>query len=368
MSSLTKNKIINLVKDNPKLLVLPIFNPTISKKNTLIYNQTPYYKDPEFRYALYNMIKHNSILTLKRYFNSTFPYIRVVNNNKNTIIASDERINASIISSIIENFYKNNKYGLEGITKCTLHSIHDGIYYRITENQNLSLVNYVSDFKNTRLTTLYDGATNFQTMATSDSVIASVLIQVFSNLKYLKRIGFNNNHLTVENISVILKNNYINYDDIFHKSNFLVRITGFENSSLFYTYKKKNNYIHQENETNKNYIFEKSLNGDYILKPWTSFRVGSRLNVDTPRDWDTITFIISFLTIPEVYYNIITNTTLYNNLINYTFHLKNRDYIRKFIDSSVKRGHIANYNDVIKVLSGVFFIPGVLDRMIKYYG
>lgn len=361
--SITKAQILDTVYSNPSRLKY-LFNLKESKE--LIYDKSPYYIDYVLKYKLYHF--DNKTLSLKKYYEYNEPYITYKKEDKITI-SSDKQINSSIISTIIEDLYKRNRYGLEGIIRSSVHFINTHVnksYYCITEDQSLSITRWVSWSGNTILTTLYSGAINFQTMATRDSIIASVLIQIFSNLKYLKTIGFRSNSLTVDRISVIEKNISINYSGISHKTNFLLRIGGFENSELTFNYKNTIYNIRQENETNNNLIFEKNLNGDYILKPWEQFRVGPRIDSDIPRDWDAITFIISFLTIPEVYYSVITNTGLYNKLME-TFHLRGKIRIKKFLKESIKKGRVATYLEVVNIMKGVFFIPGLIDRVCRHY-
>lgn len=345
-----------------KILLDYTKTPLTQYKPTFKYNKTSF--EESYRNKRYSIL--DTTRTLVIYY-PYLPFYRATKKGTDITIGSDIFTNGSIILSILSLVYQNiakKKYGLDGYVMSYLSSYHLKYAYRITSDLRYSVSQFISE--NPVKTLLNKGSDVFSGKMLSSVFLSSILIQMFSNLSYLKEsLDFRGNRVSVENVYISDAKVDIRYAGIKHKSDFLVVAYNFDYSEVKYPYGDQTYYVYQEDEYNQQLVFER---GAYTrLLTWDMYRIDQRPHNYIPKDWDAITFIVSFMMIPEVYYAVTTNPELYRVLIQSTFPGKHKDIIMSKIYNIVSKGMTPSYDRALNILKGMSFKEGMIDRVLSYF-
>ncbi len=343
-----------------KILNMSPFLP-INEENTeinSIIQKRPYRKDD-----LVSYYKIDPTLTLKKYSNY-IPILDVKNNNGVYQIKTDSFTNGTIISFLLGWMYQNgvtDKYGLDGynINYKTLVIENNSKLtgYQITNTSQYTLVDYFRDIPK-NIIEVYHLSTTQKVPIIPKAKFLDIIKQVISNLLYLKTLNFKGNRVTVDNIAIVDGETDIHYHKIDNKSDVIALISNFDYAELKTEYNGNTYYFKPKNEINIQPVF-KLKSGYYKLKSWSTFRINDLSGNQIPIEWDTVTFVISLLMIPEVYYLVITDLELERYLIRDIIHPDDIEYLLLKIRDIVKNKTKITYSLVQSTLKEIRFVKTV---------
>lgn len=197
--------------------------------------------------------------------------------------------------------------------------------------------------------------------------------QISANLYFLQqKLHFYHGNLTVDNIFIKdvgpQKKDYISfeYEGMRHSSNYLVKIGNFSGSSINATLNGKNVRIYNKNkaaeiyygifpfkpEINDNAVFGKYFTLNYLITA-ASITKANFMGVPFYISWDTATFLISFLMLPEVFYVVFTNQKLRNLLFDNLWSLDDYSLLYKRIHEAVMIKKSPNLENIIEILKDI---------------
>ncbi len=351
-------------------------NPKIIPKATTIpeYDLLPFQKTETTRkYQI-----DDQALTLEKYF-KYYPFMNItskkeVDKDGNKIlvydVSSDIFTNSVLCSYLVSDLYQTltlEKYGLDGYLLTYFAFVKDKIGYKVTSSQKTKLSKYLTQHP-THMT-VYRGSDGYTVAGINFEILTSTLIQIFTNLKYLKaKLGLKSNRCSVDNWVVLPRDVNIRAYGINHRTSFLVAMASFDYTSITYVYSGVKINLYQQDEINEELIFAAQTYGYHILKPWVSFRAGTKTKNYVPVDWDGVLFVVSLLLVPEAYYSIITDPELFDLLVTKTFHVDDVKRLLVKIRGLVDRRVDSTYEVALEVATGVRFREGLIDRVVAYFG
>lgn len=351
-------------------------DPKIISKVTTIpeYDLLPFQKtETTRRYQI-----DDQVLTLEKYF-KYYPFMTIKSKkevdkdgNKITVydVGSDIFTNSVLCSYLVSDLYQAQgrlKYGLDGYLLTYFAFVKDQMGYKVTSSQNTKLSKYLTQHLSHM--TVYRGSDSYDVTGIKFEFLTSTLIQIFTNLKYLKsKLGLKSNRCSVDNWVVLPRNVHIRVYGVNHHTSFLATIASFDYTSITYAQSGMKINLYQQDEVNQELIFAEQAYGYHILKPWVSFRAGTKTKNHVPVDWDGVLFLVSLLLVPEAYYSIITDPELFDLLVTKTFHIDDVKRLLIKIRGLVDRRVESTYAVALEVATGVRFKEGLIDRVVAYFG
>ncbi len=284
-------------------------------------------------------------------------------------LGTDDITNETLISFILEDLYSrypNIGLGTGGIINHIGATIcskgYNGI--NLMEMADLgTLRSLASVSKYTEIADFSDGVRAFRRKVFTVSTMKSIIGQVVANLDFLQStVDFNHGDLKVDNILVKSGDISIRYKDLYLDSRFTVKIADFGKSSLTVDHGERVRLFNRSLAASKYlwvapfrpYIGSIGKETYYVVDSYITAQIYAQsrhMGIPFYLSFDTYTFMVSLLSIPEAYYAMFTNEDLMKIWLTMFF----RDDIPKVsnrLRRAMKKGTFSIV-DAIKVLKGI---------------
>lgn len=223
----------------------------------------------------------------------------------------------------------------------------EGVGYAVVDTIKYNLNHYVRLCKKQRS---LDGFP----LVLSVEKLVNILKQIYVVLYQLKEsFNFSGNRVVSSNVIVFDESIDIHYRKIKVTSDFSLVIANLDFSEIGIGGKN----FFRMNEANEYPVFTVD-DGDseyYKFQSWTSFSINKKPDIKTPLVWDYITFNVSLLLNPHIYYITKTNKILQMVLISSWIHPEDLTYFVKKIENNIKRKVEINYKTVVQALTSIRF-------------
>ena len=175
---------------------------------------------------------------------------------------------------------------------------------------------------------------------------------------------FNHGDLKIENILVANQSTSFSYENMTHSSNITFKLSDFERSSMTLDRGKKATAIRMYNRnprlaaTLKVFAFDPKINKQFGELYYqveanldaTSYARIRHMGVPYYSSWDTYTFIVSLLSLPQVFFPVFTDPTLKRILFDDMFFAEDTTRIYNGIFKAVRSGNTLTMDQILKLL------------------
>ena len=289
---------------------------------------------------------YNTIMgiTIKKYpYN---PYVKIVSGGKKYTILSSDFINSTLISYVIAD--KMDVYGMP-LNIIYNNYIEKKEIFQFMNDCSSTLIDFVDDYDKVEI---YENTSTKIVRITSKNSIIDILKQISASLIYLKtEFSFRGNRVIASEIGIRVEPVKYKYDNIEVDSDFTFFISNFDHS---YIKIKKNDTQYEIFEGNElvrkpHFTYD---GGYYKLDTWSVLKFNSDKSVLVPLEWDIVTFVVSLLLMPRVYFSVVTDSGLRNQMIHQIFHESDIQYLM----SNIRKNHgKSSYESITGILSNVRF-------------
>lgn len=304
-------------------------------------------------------------------------------------LRSDGYTNNLLISYLLSYIYDNLPVdsGMKGIRflyDSTIYNSPSGTLGLNLYGDGIKLSEYLSDISNFNIfhnIDIFDRRTkkSNRTRVLNQNFILDLLKQILVNLQMLQeKYLFNHGELTRDKILISKNPVTIRYSTIRTVSDITFKIADFRYSSMNLKLLSGTNIrLSRENVLAQNYLqvvpfeptIDKSLNQSYYI-------LDNLLNAQMLADirytgiqfyssFDTITLILSLLMLPEVYYEVFTNSLLKNIIWSTLWHPKDEslafEQLTKIVVNPKSEG---TYDDILDLLRGKWIKCGLTDELV----
>jgi len=209
--------------------------------------------------------------------------------------------------------------------------------------------------------------------------IVDLFLQVLVNLQMLQsKFSFNHGNLTVDKMLISDQPTDINFNIIRYKSDLSFKIYDFRYSSMnINTPKNGLVRIFNSNKYAEKYfgllpfkpVIDQSFNQayysiDHILDIQILAKI-RHLGIPFYSSFDTITFILSVLTVPQIFYSIISDPSLKAGIWDVLWHPKDESDIFRELNRVNQELSDVDYSKVINLLKGKWIKCDITDLLIE---
>lgn len=303
--------------------------------------------------------------TVKKY--SYFPYSRIIKSNNTYHIATDSLTNSTLISYLISVVYEQNQIPMKGYNLIYTNYIykHSNLItnqstgYQLSNALDYNLIDYINDMEKDMIEVYNQTSTDIVPVIPKTAFL-DILKQISSNLIYLKiKNDFRGNRVIADLIGVSEEPIKYNYQKIKVNSSYTFFISDFDYSEIKIESSNYKYHLYQSAELTQKLTFS-FKDGYYRLNSWSALEYGQpkvkynmKKHPSAPLEWDMVTFIISLLLIPEVYYLVISDTELSDAMLNQIFHQEDIAYLITKIKNNMNKK--TSYAFVINILKDIRF-------------
>lgn len=296
-------------------------------------------------------------------------------------LGADDFTNETLIAFVLEDLYSRYpRVGLGGggvinhIGATICSKGYNGI--NLMEMADLgTLRSLVSINKYTEIADFSNGMEAFRRKVFTVSTMKSIIGQVAANLDFLQStVDFNHGDLKVDNILVKSGETSIRYKDLYLDSPFSVKIADFGKSSLTVDYGERVRLFNRSPAASK-YLWVAPFRPHigtigketyYVVDSYITAQIYAQsrhMGIPFYLSFDTYTFMVSLLSIPEAYYAMFTNEDLSKIWLAMFF----RDDIPKVTDrlKRVMKKGTFSIVDAIKVLKGIRLKCNGTSKMLR---
>lgn len=299
-------------------------------------------------------------------------------------ISSDEYTNNLLISSTLGVIYKNipEKAGMRGI----VNLVGSTIYTENGKRRGINLYenyepfeDYLLDehnfylFENKNIAGFSQKENRKRVL--SFGFIIDLFSQLLVNLQMLQsNYNFNHGNLTKKSIVIQKAPIDIEYSTIRHKSNITFQIKDFRYSSIGLKRPLGAARLFNSNEYSRAHfhlfpfkpVIDQSLDESYYqiddFFDIISISKIRHLGIQFYSSFDTITLILSLLTIPEIYYSVFSNNILKNIVWDILWHPQDESIMFERISKIV--GSPTEFSDIVGLLRGRWIRCNLTDLLV----
>jgi len=306
--------------------------------------------------------------------------------NNDYYVGSDEYTNNLLISLFLNYIYDAipRDAGLKGYQKLLATTIQDAspkrlslsVYeYSESLKKFMSIPSNFNYFENRDIGEF--GKAPIRMRILSRNFIIDVFTQLLVNLEMLQnKFEFNHGDLTASSIGIVNEPVKIEYSTIKHQSNLTFKLINFKYSSITINSNNKKTRLFNSNSFAEKYfvinpfkpVIDSDLNELY-------YKVDDILNVQTLAkarhtglqfypSFDTMTLVASLLTIPEIYYSVLSDPILKNMIWDVLWHPKDQSQAYKEFQNIINKGIEGNYENIIGVLKGKWIKCKLTEQLI----
>jgi hypothetical protein len=308
---------------------------------------------------------------------SESPNVCIFTNIENyNYLGLDDFSNSFIISYLLYYSYRNDKTkrtGLNGFIEYFTSTLCDAdtkLYGVIIKEypDNGSLYNFIteSNDKYREVGIFNENKKEIQKFVLKKSTIVNLLKQIIANLLYLQNEhSFNHGKTTIHTLYVTSESSKISYDGLQNNSDITIKIGDFNVSAMTISTNIGDLRIYNQSSVS-NFYFNFSSFTPEIKRSYgeTYFTVDSYLTstlysklrhvgIPTYKSWDTATFIISFLSLPEVFYPIMSDVQLKRLLFDEVWHPEDTSKIYTRLYNIVSSGDLLKFDQILDILKGI---------------
>lgn len=240
--------------------------------------------------------------------------------------------------------------------------------YRFKTAPESSLLEYINRKEHQKLSQLDQGSEIVITPSIRFDFFRGLLLQILTRMRLLKdRFDLSIERTTLEDLQIEsrVSGEPVKLKEVIFNQLDWARMKYYSSGKIYHFY--------PENEVNQELILRPiTLPGDYSpqyyqLQSYSSFRSGHHRNFQPhPEDWDAVLLLISLLSVPVIYREVISRPSLDQALIGDNFHWEDQKRIRAFLKKSTQRDHFSDYRKTLEALKEVRWKVGVIDRVLEY--